>query len=405
MEKTKWRRDRRIFHHLVYRVLGSLARPLIYRMTAFQASEDRLESAPGLIYCNHNCDIDAVLVGLGLRKHMYFVSSAHIIYKKWGPLIRFLFDPILRFKGKADTSATMDILRRLRAGDNVCIFIEGERSYDGLTGEIPDSGAHLAKLAGVPLYTYRLRGGYFTHPRWSTRLRMGWMRGELAACYTPEQLKAMDQQELQRTIERDLFVDAYADQEQNPHAYLGEHIAENLETALFLCPRCGGIGTLHSEDDRLTCVCGLQLRYTEYGYLESLDQIPAPYRTVRDWYHWQKEQVKKICHEALALRQVEQPLTEDEDQCFYSYGEGRQRELILRGRLALYTDRLELPQLDGGRESVPLDQVVAFSCHQQMQLGLILKDGRFHEIHSTHPRSAIKYQLFYNCLKGNLAKT
>lgn len=403
MEKIKWRRDRRIFHHLVFAVLRVLAKPVICWITAFHTGPDRLKSAPGLIYCNHNCDIDAVLVGMGLRKHMYFVSSAHIIHKKWGPLIRFLFDPVLRFKGRADTSATMDILRRLRAGDNVCIFIEGERSYDGLTGAIPDSGAHLAKLAGVPLHTYRLRGGYFTHPRWSTRLRKGWMAGELVATYTPEQLKEMNQEELQRIIERDLFVDAYADQEKSPRAYRGKRIAEHLETALFICPVCGGMGTLRSDDDRLTCGCGLRLRYTEQGYLESLDGTEAPYATVRDWYRWQKEQVKEICAQALANRQLTQPLTEDEDQYFYIYSEGRQRELALRGRLALYADHLELPYAAGGQESVPLDQVVSFSCHQQMQLGLILKDGRFHEILSVHPRSAVKYQLFFHCLKGNPA--
>ncbi|NLF79570.1 MAG: 1-acyl-sn-glycerol-3-phosphate acyltransferase [Clostridia bacterium] len=403
MEKIKWRRDRRIFHHLVFRVLRVLARPVILWLTAFHAGSDRLVSAPGLIYCNHNCDIDAVLVGMGLRKHMYFVSSAHIIHKKWGPLIRLLFDPVLRFKGRADTSATLDILRRLRAGDNVCIFIEGERSYDGLTGAIPDSGAHLAKLAGVPLHTYRLRGGYFTHPRWSAGLRKGWMAGELAASYTPEQIKEISQEELQRMIERDLFVDAYADQERSPRAYRGKRLAEHLETALFICPVCGGMGTLHSAEDRLHCACGLGLRYTQYGYLESLDATKAPYATVRDWYCWQKEQVAGICALALANQQLAQPLAADEDQCFYIYNEGRQRELSLRCRLALYVDHLQLPDAAGGQESVPLDQVVSFSCHQQMQLGLILKDGRFYEILSPHPRSAVKYQLFFNCLKANPA--
>ena len=49
----------------------------------------------------------------------------------------------------------------------------------------------LAKKAGVPVYTYKIEGAYFAHPRWAKYLRRGKVTGQLVNKYTPEQLKEM----------------------------------------------------------------------------------------------------------------------------------------------------------------------------------------------------------------------
>lgn len=398
MERGNKTRRKKRFHHFIFGLLCLLIKPFICRILAYHPQKARIKTTPCLIYANHNCDIDPILISLALRKHMYFVASEHIAYKGWGPLVISLFDPILRFKGRTDARATLEILRRLRGGDNVCIFIEGERSYDGRTGPIFASAAHLAKLAGVPLLTFRFYGGYFTHPRWARRLRRGRMSGQIVGEYSVPRLKAMGQQALQTMIERDLYVDAYEDQELNPCPYRGKQLAENLETALFICPLCHMIGLIHSRDDVFACECGMKLRYTEYGYIKGVDGTRAPFATVRDWYVWQREKIKDLCNEAQKNKAFEQPLIWDERQSFYTYEDSGQKRLAFTGSLALYADKLKINIFPEGEETIALTDILSFSCHQQMIIGLNVKDGRFYEIVSPYPRSAVKYQIFFDCL-------
>ncbi len=394
---TRKKRPRK-FHHFIFAFLKKIVRPIMLIKMGFRPRMARLTSQPSLIYANHPCDADAVFVGLGIKAHMYFVSSSHIVHKGWGPLIMRLVDPILRIKGRTDAEATMDILRRLRAGDNVCIFIEGERSYDGLTGYIAPTAAHLAKISGVPLVTYRLTGGYLTQPRWASSTRKGYLTGEIVGEYSAAELKAIDKEQLQRLIEDDLHVDAYAIQEQKHSAYKGKNLAEHLETTLFFCPVCGQIAALHSEDDRFYCSCGLDLRFNTYGYFENIGQTAMPFTTVRDWFAWQKEKIEELSAQAQNNNAVDFPLLSDVEQEFYLYGVSEESSHA-RGSLALYIDRLELGFEGKQIETIPLEQVKSFACLQQMLITLTLADGRFYEISSPYPRAAIKYQLCFDFLK------
>ena len=44
-------------------------------------------------------------------------------------------------------------------------------------------------------------------------------------------------------------------------------MAESLESAVFLCPKCGQINHLHSKGDRFFCDCGYEAVYDKYGNL------------------------------------------------------------------------------------------------------------------------------------------
>ena len=82
--------------------------------------------------------------------------------------------------------------------------------------------------------------------------------------------------------------------------YTGKRLAEGVEYALYLCPRCGGIGTLHGEGDTLVCSgCGLRARYTEYGFFEGED---APFSNVRDWDAWQDAELSRRMERAAETR-------------------------------------------------------------------------------------------------------
>jgi 1-acyl-sn-glycerol-3-phosphate acyltransferase len=184
------------------------------------------------------------------------------------------------------------------------------------------------------------------------------MWGRVAGVYTHEQLKAMPAEEVNRLIARDLFEDAWERQRRECVPYRGRDLARNLETLLCLCPHCGRIGTLKSEGDRFFCDCGLNLRYSEYGYFEG--EI-VPFKSVYEWDAWQTERLFALWH-----GNGQEPLFTDTEIRLKEVLPGhRSRELGV-GELRLYRDRLEccgmaFPLSEIGAINLMQTQIIAMS--------------------------------------------
>ncbi len=223
-----------------------------------------------IVLSNHVTDFDPLFVGCSFPRQMYFVASEHIArWKRGYKLVNYLLAPILRKKGTTAASAIIDILRKVRKGANVCMFAEGVRSWDGLTCTIAPTTGGLVKAARCGLVTYRLSGGYFASPMWSTKnTRRGYVHGEPVNVYTAEQIAAMSEDEVNRIIREDLYEDAYARQAQKPRKYKGKRLAESMENLLYVCPFCGKVDTMRSKGDRVSCTsCDGFFTYDAFGYL------------------------------------------------------------------------------------------------------------------------------------------
>lgn len=281
-----------IKHRFIYTVLRwPVALFLFIKFNyRFEIARDLPENY--IVLSNHNTDFDPLFVALSFPKQMYFVASEHISrWKNAFKFIRFAFDPIMRYKGSVAASTVMEVLRRVRAGSRVCIFAEGARSWDGITGPILSSTGKMVKSARCGLVTYKIVGGYFTSPNWSegSGTRRGHIRGSVVNVYTAEQLAEMSIDEINEHISRDLYEDAYARQLTAPKKYKGKNLAVRMENLLFICPECEEVDTITSEGSSVRCLaCGHSFEYDEYGMLSG-----SRFRTVKDLYDWQKEEVRR----------------------------------------------------------------------------------------------------------------
>ena len=241
-------------HRFIWRFFRPLVRLILFFRFNYRCRTSSIRG-PYIVVCNHVTDWDPLLVGAAFRRQMYFLASEHIMRLGFvSRLLDWLVHPIVRQKGGSAAGAVKEMLRALKAGCSVAFFPEGNRSWDGVTRDFPASTGKLVKAGGVSLVTFRLRGGYLSSPRWSgDTARRGELRGELVKVYTPEELKGMSALQINAAIARDIHVDAYEDQRSRPVLYRGKRLAENLETLLFICPKCFARGTLRSEDDRFVC--------------------------------------------------------------------------------------------------------------------------------------------------------
>lgn len=346
-------------------------------------------AGPCLILANHTMDLDPLLLAAAAGRDLRFVASEHIMRKGFGTwFLQRYFAPIVHTKGKMGLKTSMDILRAIRRGESVALFPEGNRSFNGNTGEIPAVTGKLAKSTGVPLITYRFEGGYLTQPRWSVSTRKGMVRGRFVHLYMPEELNSMTDEEITETIRRDLDENAYRTNEKLRIAYRGKALARGIEAAVFSCPACGAFGTLNSKGNKVFCLCGFSAKYNEYGVLEGSD---GKLHTVAEWDALQKEQLRAYMEQSAP----DTPLFSDLLRCerigrAHDVADTASSTLVARKDGAVF----------GGR-FIPLKEIRGLAVHSRNTLTVHIGENETqYELHGEESFSALKYLYLYQMLQG-----
>lgn len=360
----------------IWRFLYWLARPFLMRRFAFTPERFRGEG-PCLIVANHVTTWDPLLLALSFPDNpIRFVASEHIFRHGWvSRLLEKLVAPIPRRKGAAGMDTVRMCLRALKDGETVCIFAEGDATWDGVSRPVFPATGKLARMAGVPLVTYRLEGGYPTLPRWSKRRRVGKMRGAVVEIYPPEELKKMSGAEITALIDRDLYEDAWARQRREHVRFRAKNRAEGIERGFFLCPKCGGVGTARGKGDRILCPCGLDLFYTEEGFLEPKE----PFETLAEWEAWQQDALRRMPLPESG------PLFADGDMQLTRLDAGHRGE-----RLGVFRLEQERDALVCGEHRFPLAKITSMAMVKANILLLTTEEGYF-ELRAKKPCCLRKY--------------
>ena len=368
--------DSYLRHRKIWRILYVLLHRWICRklhMTHVDLNVD----GPVLLIPNHVTAWDPLLVAMSLpHKQVYYVASEHIFRLGFvSKLLNWLVAPIPRRKASTGTDTVKACLRHLREGHSVCLFAEGEQSWDGLTQPIFPATGKLARSSGATLVTYRLEGGYLSLPRWGKGVRRGKVHGHPVNIYPPEQLRQMTPGDINAAIQRDLSENAWDRQRKAPVAYRGKHRAEGLEKALYLCPRCRRIGTLSSAGDRLFCACGLSISYAETGFFEPSE----PFETIAAWDRWQREALAKMPKPEGEL------LFSDEGMTLTKISAAHTENALGTGSLRQFADRLSC----GNHEFMLHD--IGSMAMVQANLLLLSVQGEYYQIRAEHGANLRKY--------------
>lgn len=392
----------------------------IYHIQAENASP-RLKDIEGsyLVLSNHNGNLDPGFLGLSFRKQMYFVASENVYRSGFSSkLLKWAFEPIAKIKGASDAMTVMKMVRTLRNGMNVALFPEGNRSYDGRTGEINVATGKLIKVSGANLVTYRLEGGYFTTPRWAATVRKGKLYGHVVNVYSKEQLKELKPEEIVALVKADLYEDAYERQAAAPIAYKGKRLAEGLECSLAVCPGCRSIGSLVTKNASISCkTCSLSTTINEYGYFED----GFMFHTVTEWDDFQTEFFREFTQDALAAPEAEaitpeqeadaegaeipeirqQELFSDDGVEVVIFKEDHSEQLLGTGQFCMYTDKITLVLEDGTvAMNLPLEAVSDMSIFGRANI-VFTADGNIHyEAKARTLINARKYLAVFRNLKA-----
>lgn len=391
MEKYK---RHQIFWKIIRFIAPSVLKPL-YKYSYELAP--KLEP-PYLVFSNHNGDLDPALVALSFPQQMYFVASEHVYRAGFASkILRFVFEPIAKRKGTADAVTVMKSIRALREGKNVCIFPEGQKSFNGITGEINIATGKLVKASKASLVTYKLEGGYFTTPRWGKGIRKGKMHGSIVNIYNKEDLEKLSPEEITDLVKKDLYEDAYQKQSQNPIAYKGKNLAEGIEHALCLCPECKQIDTLFSKKNSVFCKnCDFTTSIDIYGYFDE----NCKFKTVLQWDEFQQEELKKLIREKSSEKS--EFIFSDDEVTLKTVKAEHQEEIIGTGNFSMFTDKFIFNSVKDEKEislEIPQKNIVDISMYGKQALVFSDNNGNYYELTSKNIINVRKYIFCFKYLK------
>ena len=365
-------RKRERLHRAVWFVAQPFTKLLLKKYDYKTTKAPKLDE-PYLVVANHTTESDMLMVASAFRKHMYFVCGEHLFRTKHAKAMQYFIDPIPAPRGGAMSGAVIEMLRRLKNGNNVMIFPEGSRSFNGETIEVSESIGMLIKRAKCALITYRTRGGYFIAPRWAYHFRKGHAEGAVVGVYTSEQLAEMSPAEITALINTDLKENAYETQAAHPYTYRAEGLAEGLENYLLLCPKCGSYDSMKTEGDRFTCTCcGLGGVYDEHGYLVGEE---LPFRQVNDWGRWIAERFD----EQMAEKTAGELLFTETETRLYEINKDHSTTDLDTGDVKIYKDKFVL-----GEREFAFEDITAMSLLYYGKSVLFTHQRRYYGITGEH---------------------
>ncbi len=392
-ENKLYRRHQRVWTFCRRLCSSYLKRKFSY--SCIQAPETL--KAPYIVVSNHNTDLDPAFIALSFPQQMYFVASEHVYRKGFASkLLKWGFEPISKMKGYSDALTVMKMIRTLRSGKNVCVFPEGNRSFNGRTCYIADAIGKLVLTSGATLVTYKFTGGYFTSPRWAYGFRKGKMQGAIVNIYDKEKLISMGAQKITDAIRHDLQENAYLRQKQNQIRYKGKNLAEGMECALCVCPKCKEIDSIVTVRNSIYCKkCGAATDIDEYGYFLS----DFKFHTVEEWDSYQEKYLVDFAKK----HDDNRPLFSDTVLILRKISSDHKEELVGEGIFSMYKDRFSF-KTSTGDLSVKVDEIIDMAIYGRANLVFSDAAGNHYEIKSDckmdHLKNMRKYVIVWKFLKS-----
>lgn len=154
--------------HPLYRILTPPSRWFVTATCRVDVSGlDNMPRTGGfLLLPNHQSAVDPFLVQSFCSRPIRSMTKSTQFAV---PVVRWILPRIGAFpvrRYRVDPQAVRTALRFLREGQGVCVYPEGERTWDGSIQPFRKGTLHLALRAGVPVIPVGLNGMFDLWPRW-----------------------------------------------------------------------------------------------------------------------------------------------------------------------------------------------------------------------------------------------
>ncbi len=249
-----------------------------------------------LYLINHAGIMDPVLVSSVIPKHVRWVAGAYLFKTFFLKLvIGHGCTAIPMQQGRGNLSTLKTIKAALASGDNVGLFPEGTRTWDGDMVNLDYRAlAKFIRFCNAPILFVSLEGAFAQQPRWADFKREGNVTVHVKSAIEADVIKQMDVADLENEIRAGLGFSNDQWKKTVSYSYPSSRRAEGIQRLLYMCPCCHAIDSIKAEGNTITCKsCGTEAVLDEMDDLKA-SQAPGkaiPFKTLHEWHVWEAGEV------------------------------------------------------------------------------------------------------------------
>lgn len=302
IEQKLARREIKKPNGLIYGILMLVVRILNRRLHTeftYKACPGK-DEGPIVLISNHASRNDYLFTApAALPKRLNYVVGYNEFFRFPTNLMLRVMQVIPKRNFTPDLYTVQKIFQVIRSGGNICIMPEGMSSITGMAQPVIPGGAKLLKKLGVSVYYTKISGAYLTYTKHCLDERIGRCEVVVDRMFTPEELKTMSVEEIEDRMNRLLAHDDYIWNRTAHVRYKGKgQMAKNLDTLLYLCPKCGAMYQMQCEGNRMSCTaCGNTVELNEYYELRPASESDICPSLVTDWTIAEREKAARDVRE------------------------------------------------------------------------------------------------------------
>jgi 1-acyl-sn-glycerol-3-phosphate acyltransferase len=240
-QTTKWLYGMPLFSGLVYRFSAFVVRVLM--ATLWRARLRNLDTLPKdepfLLLSNHSSMLDPFWVGVPVPRGVRAMASSSLLsIPVLGAYLK-MCGCFPKMKYTRDKDAMETLQRFFEEGYAILIFPEGNRSWNGETGQIGPGIGRLIKRLQCKVVYARLNSAYLVKPRWAMHARSVPIEVEYDGPYSYEE--GMSVEAITAEVQEKITVIPHL---KEPARVRGRKMAAGLPQYLWACPHCFALEAL-----------------------------------------------------------------------------------------------------------------------------------------------------------------
>ena len=376
-----------------YNLASIFVKPAVRRLAkkdyGFALPHLKMPEGANLVLANHVTTYDPYMIMACFDKPLYPVTAKDFIQLKKRKSLQRYFSPIWKDKSLQDAGIALTMLRRLKEGENILLFPEGNRTFSTHLCVIAPSIAKLIAKSKANLVFVNVVGGLTIDPRFALDYRKGEMDIKLRKVISKKELAKMSLEEVMKAVEENLTVNEIP----STSPSFSEKRAEKLERVLYRCPVCQSISTIVSEGNLLRCTkCGLEVTYGEHLLFENPNKPEFKHPDLYSWYEEQERYVRDYPIVKGAR------IYEEDDVNLEEIGLDHENRLLSNVRIALDDETLEV-----GDMSFPLDEIMEIAVSGRQTFLFYFKKQTFRVCSDKVGFNALKYMQMYYHIRAQKA--
>lgn len=282
---------------------------------------------PFVVIANHGTFFDPWIVG-GFSRYpfSFMVNDDGFRGKSLSSWYLKSIDAIPKKKGASDFKAMKTTMGYLHEKRVVCIFPEGQTTWDGETQLLYKGIEKIIKKVRCPLVMVKLQGNFLTKPWWANTIRKGKIRLHFKTL-NHNDIDNLSSDQLFEVIKSYIYQNDIKDSDNQNYSFSGTKMAEGLERFVWICMNCGSEDTLHTENNTIGCSsCKSSWDIDAYCRLKPHDQSANCVQDLKDWADMHTTRVKKFLSERTGVLTFNENITiqtENSDHLFENKENGK----------------------------------------------------------------------------------